>query len=104
MGNDIDGNKIHPWAPTGEMVSIPIPKAEAQHPPRMTSVAVRLSRGEAVLERFCHCLEHILQRADSGENHGDVKNNSKKLSQRDICKMVGSVTNSRLGPAPTSSP
>ena len=42
-----------------------------------------------MLERFCHCLEHILQRADSGENHGNVKNNGKKLSQRDILQNGG---------------
>ena len=36
--------------------------------------------GEPVLERFRHGLEHVLQRADPGKDHGDIQDNGKQLT------------------------
>lgn len=77
-GDDIDGNKIHPWPPLGDGLHTDA-EAKAQYG-QDDEGSGAAQPGKPVLERFRHGLEHVLQRADPGKDHGDIQDNGKQLT------------------------
>ena len=49
------------------------------------------------MQRFRHRLEHILQRADTGKNHGDIQNDGKNLPKRNILQNGGQRDKQQAG-------
>ena len=94
-GDDIDGDDVHPGAPLGDGLHV---QAEAQTDHGQNDqdrLAAQL--GEAVLQRFSHGLEHILQRADAGEHHGGVQNDGKQLAEGDVLQDAGQGNEQQRG-------
>ena len=77
-GDDIDGNKIHPRPPLGDGLHTDA-EAKAQYG-QDDEGSGAAQPGKPVLERFRHGLEHVLQRADPGKDHGNIQDNGKQLT------------------------
>ena len=75
-GDDVDRHEVHPRAPFGDRLHEQT-EAEAQHA-QDAEYGDAAELRELVLERFGDGLEHILQRADAGEDHGDVQNDGEE--------------------------
>ena len=86
-----------------EMGSIPRPKPRhSTH--KITSTAQRLSLGNLCIRDSATASNIFWRELTPAKIMATYKMTAKSWPMGMSCKMVGRVTNSRLGPAPTSSP
>ena len=86
-----------------QMVSIPMPKPR-HSTARMMRVAVRLSRGNRFWSDSATASNMFCSELTPAKIMATYKMTAKSRPSGMSCRMVGSVTNSRPGPAPTSCP
>lgn len=94
-GDDVDGHQIHPGAPLvdGLHADAETQADDAENDQRRRPVEL----GELVDEGLRHCLEHILQGADAGEDHGHIEDDGKELAEGNVLQNGGQRDKEQAG-------